>query len=61
MAVRQRMKAKRRMVKVKRKGPRRHKAKSTVLFRCSGCGYPVARPGLCGECACEDDGGWLDV
>jgi hypothetical protein len=19
------------------------------------CGYPVARPGLCGECSCEDD------
>lgn len=21
-----------------------------------GCGHPVASPGLCGECACEDDG-----
>jgi hypothetical protein len=24
--------------------------------RCKACNYPVAEPGLCGECACEDDG-----
>lgn len=23
--------------------------------RCVECNYPVAEPGLCGECACEDD------
>jgi hypothetical protein len=30
-----------------------------VDFRCAvGCGYPVANHGeVCGECACEDDGG----
>lgn len=25
-------------------------------FRCVECGSPVASKGLCGECACEDDG-----
>lgn len=23
--------------------------------RCMSCQYPVASPGLCGECSCEDD------
>lgn len=26
------------------------------LFRCRVCGYEIGSPGLCGECACEDDG-----